>query len=134
MSTEYLLPRKHTLLGSLVDPSIPVVVRTTAGDFTYRFLIDTGAEFSVAPRRFASEVGLEWASLPEIRVAGVEQGGITGRLGWLPLRLAGIDFSVRCIYMDVPTLSFLLGRADFLDRFVVTIDAQQQKIILTPIP
>jgi hypothetical protein len=35
--------------------------------------------------------------------------------------------------LDFPKALFLLGRADFLNRFVLTIDHHRQKIILTEI-
>jgi len=43
----------------------------------YRFLLDTGADFFLAPRRLAEEVGLLWETLREARVVGIELGGIT---------------------------------------------------------
>jgi hypothetical protein len=44
-------------------PIIPVAVKTLDGYRTYRFLIDTGADFSLAPRRLAQQIGLDWDSL-----------------------------------------------------------------------
>jgi hypothetical protein len=47
----------------------------------------------------------------------------------------GADFStVRCLFVDAPRAPFILGRADFLDRFVLTIDPAQRRIILTELP
>lgn len=68
-------------------PTIPIAVQTPAGERIYMFLLDTGADFSVAPCRLAQQVGLEWTTLPEAQVVGVEQGGVRARVGPLPIRL-----------------------------------------------
>jgi predicted aspartyl protease len=131
---EFPLGYKQTSFGSLPDPKVPVAVRTHRGWRMYRFLLDTGADFSLAPRRLAEEVGLLWDTLREARVVGIELGGITARLGHLPLRVGSVELSVRCLFIDAASAPFLLGRADFLERFVVTIDTEQDKIILREIP
>lgn len=104
------------------------------GPISYRFLIDTGADFSLVPRRLAEQVGIAWDTLPETRVAGVEQEGIVARLGRLPIQLESIQLAVRCLFLDTPRAPFVLGRADFLDRFVLTVDHREQRIVLTEIP
>jgi hypothetical protein len=65
---------------------------------------------------------------------GVGRAGVLARFGRLPIRLENSEFTVRCLFVDGPSVPFLLGRADFLDHFVLTIDQRQQKIILTEIP
>jgi hypothetical protein len=42
---EFPLGYKQTSFGSLPDPKVPVAVRTRRGWRTYRFLLDTGADF-----------------------------------------------------------------------------------------
>ena len=133
-SIEFPLRHKLTPFGRVSDPSIPVVVHTSAGDRTYYFLLDTGADFSVAPRRLAHQLGLEWAVLPMARVVGVEQGGVQARLGMLPIRLERLELTVRCLFVDAPRVPFILGRADVLDRFILTINPVQQRIVLTALP
>jgi hypothetical protein len=48
--------------------------------------------------------------------------------------VGNIELTVRCLFVDGPKSLFILGRADFLDRFVLTIDHAQQKIVLAGIP
>lgn len=136
MSSDFLLPRRTTPFGPLSYPRIPVTVKALTGDRTFDFLIDTGADVSVAPRGLAEQVGLDWQVLPEMEVVGIEQGEVTGRLGQLPVNLAGVDFALHCLFLDMSLASgaLLLGRADFLDRFVLTLDAPRGRIILTAIP
>lgn len=133
MSIEFPLSRKSTPFGPISDLKIPIVVRTRGGAVRYRFLIDTGADFSLAPHRLAQQAGLDWDSLPESRVVGVEQGGVRARLGRLPIRLGSTDLTIRCLFVELPRAPFILGRADFLDHFVLTIDHAGQRIVLDEI-
>jgi predicted aspartyl protease len=133
VSIEFPLARKQTPFGPVSDPKIPVVVRLATRDVVYRFLIDTGADFSLAPQWLGLQIGLDWASLPETRVRGVEQRGLTARLGYLPIRIGDTELTIRCLFADTPAAPFILGRADFLDRFVLTVDHSRQTIVLTEI-
>lgn len=77
MAIEFPLGRKQTPFGFISDPKIPVRVRIAAGYVVYRFLIATGADFSLAPRWLGRQVDAPWEALPETRVRGVESGGLT---------------------------------------------------------
>ena len=118
----------------VVDPKVLVEVRTLAGYRSRPFLVDTGAELSVVPRRLAREVGHDWDSLPVLGVTGVGPGQVHARLGLLPIRLGQIELSVRCLFLDQGVAPFILGCADVLDHFALTIDAGQGKIVFAEIP
>ena len=136
MSSEFLFFRRTSPFGPLSYPTIPVTVRTQAGDRAFDFLIDTGADISLASRHVARQVGLDWETLPETAVMGIEQGRIEGKLGRLPIHLDGVDVALRCVFVDTPPANapFILGRTDFLDRFVLTLDATRGRITITAIP
>ena len=87
----------------------------------------------MAPRRLAQQVGLAWGTLPEAQMVGIGQSSVETRLGNLPVRLAHIEFTVRCLFVDT-RIAFILGRADFLERFILTIDHTQHRIVLTESP
>jgi predicted aspartyl protease len=130
VSIDFPLLWRQTAFGVVSDPKIPVTIPTLAGARSYYFLVDTGADFSLAPRSVAIDVGLDWNRLPHAAITGVEQGTLQARLGQMPLRIRGIDLSVRCLFLGMPNTDFILGRADFLDRFVLTIDQPRRRIIL----
>ena len=134
MSFEFPLAFRRTPFGLLSDPQMPVTVRGPAGDLDHRFLVDTGAEFAVAPRRLADEVGLTWEELLPVRMVGVEQRGVEARLGGLPIRIAVVELTVRCLFVNNPRTPLILGRADFLDRFVLTVDQPGRRISLAEVP
>jgi predicted aspartyl protease len=134
MSIEFPLSFRLMPLGPVSDPTIPVIVATSAGLRTYRFVIDTGADFSLAPRRLAQQVDLDWDRLRVVQAIGVASGGLSVRLGHLPIQVSSVKLTIRCLYADLRQTPFILGRSDFLDRFVLTIDHRLQRIILTQIP
>jgi predicted aspartyl protease len=94
VSIEFPLRSKLTAFGRVSDPTIPIAIQTLVGERTYMFLLDTGADFSVAPRRLAQQVGLEWTTLPEAQVVGVEQGGVRARVGPLPIHIGSLTCTV----------------------------------------
>lgn len=130
MSIEFPLRQKRTPFGLVSDPKIPVWVRLSQGERRYSFLLDTGADFSLAPRRLARQLGLEWESLPDTQVVGGEQRGVSARLGPLPVRVGHLDFTVRCFFVDSLRTPFVLGRADFLDRLILHINPFSRRIVL----
>ena len=60
-------------------------------------------------------------------------GNLPTKLGTLPIRIGAIEFSMRCLFLDQRVAPYILGCADVLDRFVLTIDAGQRKIVFTEI-
>jgi predicted aspartyl protease len=131
VSIEFPLREKLTLFGRVSDPTIPVIIQTQTGARTYMFLVDTGADCTVAPRRLAQQVGLVWPSLPPAQVVGVGPSGVSTRVGPLTFQVGPWTFTVRCMFADAPRVPFILGRADFLDRLILTIDPAQRRIMLT---
>ena len=133
MSSEFPLRQKRTPFGLVSAPKTPVHVRLLHGDRRYHFLLDTGADFSIAPRRLARQLGLEWDALRETQVIGVEQRGVHARLGLLPIRVGHLDFTVRCFFVDALRTPFVLGRADFLAHLILHIDPSARRIMLDDI-
>ena len=133
MSIEFPISRRWSPSGPIVDLKILVEVRTLRGFRGRHFVVDTGADFCTAPRDPAQQVGQDWDRLPVVRVTGIGPGQVRAKLGRLPLRIGGIELSVRCLFLDQPKAPLILGCADVLDHFALTIDAGQGKIILTEI-
>ena len=133
MSIEFPLPQRQTTFGLISDPRIPIPVRTLTGYRPFDFLIDTGADISLAPRRVATLVGLDWTALPDAHVRGVGSDTVQARVGTLSMRMEELELTIRRLFVDSPRTLFILGRADFLDRFVLTIDPRRRRITLDPV-
>lgn len=97
------------------------------------FLLDSGADYSVAPRQIADSLGLDLGGLPEKRVSGLEGGKVKGRLGKLSGKIEGHPFKVRCLFTDRNDVPSLLGRLDFFDRFDICFDAKKKRVVLEPV-
>jgi hypothetical protein len=108
-------------------------VRTLAGYRGRHFLLDTGADLSVAPRSLAERIGHDWDRLPVVLASGIGPGHVRARPGLLPLQIGATELAVQCLFLDQPDAPYILGCADVFDRFAVTIDAGQRKITLTEI-
>ena len=130
MPIEFALPYKQTIFGPVGDPRVLLTARTPLGPRDFRFLIDTGADFSLAPRSLADVLTLNWETLPGADLVGVAPETLRARLGSLPLRLQDRDLTVRCLFADIEECPLVLGWADFLDRFVLTIDPLRRRIVL----
>lgn len=130
MSIEFPLPQKETAFGWISDPRIAVLVRTRRGPLVLEFLVDTGADFAVAPRGLAAVIGLDGEIMPDAQITGIGATRVPVRIGQLPIRLGDHDLTIRCLFVDSPRPLLILGRADFLDRFVLTIDLPRRRIAL----
>jgi hypothetical protein len=58
---------------------------------------------------------------------------VAARVGRLRLRVGTVNLTVRCLFVDSPEAPLVLGRTDFLDRFVLTFDQPGGRIILTEV-
>jgi hypothetical protein len=98
--TEYRLGEKRTPFGIIREPRIPVEILSPNGPLPFQFLVDTGADFSFAPRNIAELVEHDWERLPATRMVGAELLGAEVRMGLLPLRIAEVSLSVRTLFID----------------------------------
>ncbi len=53
------------------------------------------------------------------------------RVGPLTFQVGLWTSTGRCMFVDAPRAPYILGRADFLDRLILTIDPAQRWIVLT---
>ena len=85
------------------------------------------------PRRLADDLGLDWDALQPLRVSGVGQGVGPSEAWHIVDQTGGIELTVRCLFLDQRDAPYILGCADVLDRFALTIDTGQGKIVFTEI-
>jgi predicted aspartyl protease len=130
VSFEFPLLSKRSIFGRISDPRIPVTVRARRDPQVYYFLVDTGADITLATRALALHIGIDWERLPLATITGIEQGGLRARVGRLPIRVGDVDLTVRSFFLDTTDDLLILGRVDFLDRFILTIDQPGGRIVL----
>lgn len=88
MSIEFPLTPFKTKYGVLYRPVIPVSVKSGKSRKASGFILDSGAEFSMMPRRAAQTTGIDLDEFSTITVEGIEGGGVRGVLAPLSIRIA----------------------------------------------
>ena len=106
-------------------PTLDVVFTLPDGsEAEHVFVVDSGADISVAPRGLCEQLGLVWQNGVAVILRGIAQAQICevdARVHDVQIRLADRD-----IEMVVPmcfaeqNAPYLLGRQGFFDRFDVT--------------
>ncbi len=122
-----LLPRTAHASGfSYNSPEITLLVRTSFGNITARFKVDTGADITAVPLRLAHEEGIDISP-------HAVQGQVTGLLGqtatklrdWITFQIAGTQYRWPCDFIQslpTPQRTPVLGRAGFLQEFTICMD------------
>ena len=94
------------------------------------FIVDTGADISVAPKALADRMGLDWESGKKITMHGISpkpECSVEGRIHEVTVRFVGpgVEHTVQMCFAegDVPRL---LGRLGLMPPFRVTFDADRR--------
>ena len=111
-------------------PVLDVYLQTARGAFVREiFVVDSGADVSMGPRRLCELVGLRWedGELTELQgIAPREECVVRARIHTLPIfvREAACQLSIPFCFAegDAP---LLLGREGFFDAFRVEFDKHQ---------
>lgn len=118
MSTIFPLIDINTKFGTIPTPLLDIPVLTKFGYQSYRFLLDTGADFTMAPRSMAEDMDINIDRLPQIRSYGIENKGIKVYIGSINVKLSSEELTIRCLFSEKDTTPFLLGRIDIFTHFV----------------
>lgn len=104
----------------------------------YRFLVDSGADISLAPRQLARDIGLPWQQGKRVVLTGISQRTVCrvlGRVFEVDILIDGLDAPITipvCFAsVDAP---LLLGREGLFDRLRVEFDKRNRRttFVLNP--
>ena len=114
-----------TLLG--FEPTLDVLLTGPHGESaTWQFLIDSGAELSMAPRMLCEFLGIPWEDGRPMVVAGIagrEECNVIGRIHDVEVSIPGVDrHLVIPILFTVGESVSLIGRRVFFDAFRIEFD------------
>ena len=119
--------------GTLVKtPSIPVVLQ---GKTTFKTiaLLDSGADISAMPKEVAEILGLDLSGerSPAFGIGGETEAVETTVSARITKGHEDYKFKlpVKVIFDDY-NFPMLLGRAGFFDKFIITFNQQQEKVVL----
>jgi len=117
------------------SPSIPINISGSGSKYQFMALIDSGADVSVIPKEVAELLGLDLNKNKE------EARGIGGKVPAVqtninieigkPHEIYNFNIPVKVIMSDVDEeIPILFGRVGFFDKFIITFNQKDEKIIL----
>lgn len=129
MPIEFPIGTKVISLGRVVEPVIPILIRTQGGYLPFDFLIDTGADCSMIPAAMAeAELGVNLARCSRDLFFGIEGSGVRVYRGWLPLKIGNYPLRVRCVFSTHHHCPLILGRMGVFRHFSITFDNQRRVV------
>lgn len=85
----------------------------------YRFIIDTGADISVAPRYICDRLFISWDNGELVEMKGIskkKECAVQGRIHFIDIILLDINLNIPICFADGDA-PFLIGREGFMDYF-----------------
>ncbi len=125
-----------TLLGFV--PTLDVLLSGPQGETaTWEFLIDSGAEFSMAPRELCEFLGIAWEDGTPMVVSGIagrDECDVVGRIHEVEVSIPGVDRRlVIPIFFAAGDSVSLIGRRGFFDAFRIEFDQPYRTTTLEPL-
>jgi len=131
-SIKLACPKTQTPFGEMFYPGLIVGVLLDSGKYqTFEFILDSGADCTVAPHYLAEMTGNHLTITPDAYMTGIAGVEMPCHKGKLSLKIRDLKFDVRCLFTESDNTLFLLGRLDFFSSFKILFDGSQCNIILT---
>lgn len=94
------------------------------------FLVDSGADCSMAPRRLCERLGIHWSDGQLMELVGIsprEECNVRGYIHPLKVHVREVKLSltIPCCFVEGDT-PLVLGRAGFFDAFRIEFDQRQR--------
>ena len=127
--------RQRTRTGTTYRPTIDLLFKEKQGHNLYSFIVDSGADISLAPRQLAERIGLNWARGSRITLTGISprpECSVDGRIhnasAIVPDLALHLTLPICFAEGDAP---YLIGREKFFDRFNITFNKKNQRTVFT---
>lgn len=133
MRFEFPTGEVQTEFGPLPVPALTLPVKTPTGHSDVRFLLDSGADITMLSRGAGEYLGIFPQGAPTKNVSGIEGRSIPAWVGEITVRIGNADHTIPCLFTENEKTPFLLGRIGLFQKFNVTFDNRQKKIILESI-
>ena len=127
--------RQKTRTGTVYRPVIDLLFNEKIGRNLYSFIVDSGADFSLAPRQLAERIGLDWDKGSKITLSGISpkpectlEGRIHTVSALVPDLALELALPVCFASSDAP---LLIGREGFFDEFDITLDKTRRRTVFS---
>ena len=112
-----------------------LLFREKKGYSLYSFIVDSGADISLAPRELAERVGVDWSQGKRARLSGISpkpECSIDGRIHTVRtiVPALALERKVSVCFAD-GNAPYLIGREAFFDRFRVAFDKPNKRTTFT---
>lgn len=132
-SITFPLKDKVTSIGVVPDPKITLLVLTRYGYEPFNFLLDTGADCTMAPASLAEDVGIDLQTCPIVRSCGVEGEGLITYVSKIKIMIGSDELEIRCLFSEKETTPYIIGRMDIFSHYNITFDNANKTIVLSKI-
>jgi len=120
--------------GSVVyRPVLPVLVRGPKGWLPRYFLVDSGADYSMAPHELCRQLGLRWRDGASVTLRGISQRktcAVQGRIHQVEVLLpkAALLLQLPMVFAK-GNAPFVLGQEGFFEAFNITFERTKRKTV-----
>src|SRR6266849_690268 len=123
--------RQKTHTRTTHRPIIDLLFEEKKNYNLYSFILDSGADISLAPRQLAERIGLKWSRGSKISLTGISSrpecvvdGRIQEATAFLPDLALNLTLPICFADGDAP---YLIGREGFFDEFNITLDKKKRR-------
>ncbi len=111
-------------------PVLGLVLRQIDGYNIYSFLIDSGADISLAPRELCDKLGLKWKKGKEVTLTGISKKPeckVKGRILEVEAVVPEVTLRIRFpMCFATGGAPYLLGREEFFDIFEIMLNKRKR--------
>lgn len=112
-------------------PALVVYIRELGGLKDYKFLVDSGAAISVAPRELADRIGIRWEYGIKTTLKGIARKKtceIEGMIHEVEVFIREANLTIKVpICFAIGEVPLILGRFGLFDYFLVIFDKEAKK-------
>jgi hypothetical protein len=118
--------RQKTRAGTVYRPVIDLLFSERTGSNLYSFIVDSGADISLAPRQLAERIGLDWEGGTRITLTGISpkpECSLEARIHRISAVVPDTaeELKLRMCFAD-GNAPYLIGREGFFDEFEIMLD------------
>jgi hypothetical protein len=125
--------RQKTRTGTVYRPIVDLLLSEKTGYNVYSFIVDSGADISLAPRQLAERMGIDWIKGSRVTLTGISpkpECSLEGRIHKVSAFVPETEFelSLPMCFAD-GNAPYLVGREGFFDEFNITLDKQKRRTV-----
>ena len=127
--------RQKTRTGTIHRPVIDLLFSEKRGHNLYTFIVDSGADISLAPYQLAERVGLNWTDGSKTILTGISpkpECSLEGRIHRVGAIIPDLALELSLpICFAKGNAPYLIGREEFFDQFKIIFDKTKRRTIFS---